>query len=49
MGWDVCTTASNHAVDQGYDGLVRTADLLEAAGVAPRRHVPHRRASAGRR
>ena len=34
MGWDVCTTASNHAVDQGYDGLVRTADLLEAAGVA---------------
>ena len=34
MGWDACTTASNHAVDQGYDGLVRTADLLEAAGVA---------------
>jgi poly-gamma-glutamate synthesis protein (capsule biosynthesis protein) len=34
MGWDVCTTASNHAVDQGYDGLVRTANLLEAAGVA---------------
>ncbi len=34
MGWDVCTTASNHAVDQGYDGLVRTADLLERAGVA---------------
>ena len=33
MGWDVCTTASNHAVDQGYDGLVRTADLLERAGV----------------
>jgi poly-gamma-glutamate synthesis protein (capsule biosynthesis protein) len=34
MGWDACSTASNHAVDQGYDGLVRTADLLEAAGVA---------------
>ena len=30
----LCTTASNHAVDQGFDGLVRTADLLEANGVA---------------
>jgi len=34
MGWDACSTASNHAVDQGYDGLLRTADLLDAAGVA---------------
>ncbi|GAB3250656.1 CapA family protein [Nocardioides dilutus] len=34
MGWDACTTASNHALDQGFDGLVRTASLLEAAGVA---------------
>ena len=33
MGWDACTTASNHAVDQGFEGLVRTADLLEANGV----------------
>jgi Bacterial capsule synthesis protein PGA_cap len=33
MGWDLCTTASNHSIDQGYDGLVRTADLLERAGV----------------
>ena len=24
MGWDACTTASNHALDQGFDGLVRT-------------------------
>ena len=30
MGWDVCTTASNHAVDQGYDGLVRTAGPARA-------------------
>ena len=30
MGWDACTTASNHALDQGFDGLVRTA---VAAGV----------------
>ena len=36
MGWDACTTDSNHSIDQGYDGLVRTADLLEQAGV---RHV----------
>lgn len=36
MGWDACTTASNHALDDGYDGLVRTADLLAEAGV---RHV----------
>jgi poly-gamma-glutamate synthesis protein (capsule biosynthesis protein) len=36
MGWDACTTDSNHSIDQGYAGLVRTADLLERAGV---RHV----------
>ncbi|HRD64384.1 MAG TPA: CapA family protein, partial [Nocardioides sp.] len=31
FGFDACT--SNHSLDQGYDGLVRTADLLERAGV----------------
>jgi poly-gamma-glutamate capsule biosynthesis protein CapA/YwtB (metallophosphatase superfamily) len=36
MGWDACTTDSNHSIDQGYAGLVRTADLLEHSGV---RHV----------
>jgi poly-gamma-glutamate synthesis protein (capsule biosynthesis protein) len=36
MGFDACTTASNHAVDQDFEGLKRTADLLEANGV---RHV----------
>ena len=46
MGWDVCTTASNHVVDQGYDGLVRTADLLERAGVG---HVGTFRTAAERR
>ncbi len=35
MGFDGCTTASNHAVDQGWEGLVHTADLLERHGVAP--------------
>jgi poly-gamma-glutamate synthesis protein (capsule biosynthesis protein) len=33
MGWDLCTTASNHAVDDGFEGLVRTANLLERNGV----------------
>ena len=36
MGWDACTTDSNHSIDQGFPGLVRTATLLERAGV---RHV----------
>ena len=34
MGWDACTTASNHAVDQGFEGLKVTADLLAANDVA---------------
>jgi Bacterial capsule synthesis protein PGA_cap len=46
MGWDACTTDSNHSIDQGYAGLVRTADLLEAAGV---RHVGTFRSPAERR
>jgi len=46
MGWDLCTTASNHAVDQGYDGLARTASLLERAGVG---HVGTFRTAAERR
>lgn len=32
-GFDVCTTASNHTLDAGWDGLVRTVDAHEAAGV----------------
>ena len=36
MGWDACTTASNHSLDQGYAGLVRTATMLDRVGV---RHV----------
>lgn len=34
FGFDGCTTASNHALDGGFEGLVATADLLEEAGVA---------------
>jgi poly-gamma-glutamate capsule biosynthesis protein CapA/YwtB (metallophosphatase superfamily) len=33
-GYDVCSTASNHSLDDGFDGLVRTIDTLEAAGIA---------------
>ncbi|MFC5494001.1 CapA family protein [Nocardioides caricicola] len=34
MGWDACTTASNHSWDQGFEGVVTTADLLDRHGVA---------------
>jgi len=32
-GYDSCTTASNHTLDQGDAGLTRTLDELDAAGV----------------
>ena len=32
-GYDACTTASNHSLDQGYEGLKRTQRLLSAAGL----------------
>ncbi|GMA37114.1 hypothetical protein GCM10025876_33180 [Demequina litorisediminis] len=32
-GFDGCSTASNHSVDRGFDGLVVTDDGLEAAGM----------------
>jgi hypothetical protein len=34
VGFDACTTASNHTLDQGFDGVVSTIDALEAAGLA---------------
>lgn len=34
MGWDACTTASNHSWDGGFEGVVTSADLLEDNGVA---------------
>ena len=34
-GYDACTTASNHSIDQGYDGLVRTLRTLDRA------RIPH--------
>jgi len=32
-GYDACTTASNHSIDQGFDGLSRTLRTLDRAGV----------------
>jgi len=32
-GYDACTTASNHTLDQGTEGLNRTLDDLDAAGL----------------
>lgn len=33
-GYDSCSTASNHTLDAGFDGVSRTLDALDAAGVA---------------
>lgn len=33
VGYDACTTGSNHALDHGFAGLSRTLDLLDAAGL----------------
>ena len=32
-GYDECSTASNHSLDDGIDGLVRTLDALDTAGI----------------
>ncbi len=33
VGYDTCSTASNHTLDQGRAGIKRTLDALDAAGV----------------
>ncbi|WP_407318262.1 CapA family protein [Isoptericola halotolerans] len=33
QGWDGCSTASNHSVDRGYDGVVATLDAFDEAGL----------------
>ena len=33
LGFDMCGTASNHSLDQGFTGLTRTIETLEAAGI----------------
>ncbi len=42
-GYDTCSTASNHTVDAGFDGVVRTLDGLDAAGI---RHAGTARSAA---
>lgn len=34
MGFDACTTASNHTLDQGMDGVVSTIEALRSVGLA---------------
>jgi poly-gamma-glutamate capsule biosynthesis protein CapA/YwtB (metallophosphatase superfamily) len=34
IGYDACSTASNHTFDQGAEGVTRTLDALDAAGIA---------------
>lgn len=34
VGYDACSTASNHTFDQGAAGVKRTLDTLDAAGIA---------------
>ena len=33
IGYDACDTSSNHTVDQGHDGVVRTLDVLDQNGL----------------
>jgi poly-gamma-glutamate synthesis protein (capsule biosynthesis protein) len=33
VGYQACTTASNHTIDRSTDGLLRTLDALDAAGL----------------
>ncbi len=42
-GYDACSTASNHSVDQGSDGVLRTLDTLDRMG------MPHFGTSATRK
>jgi poly-gamma-glutamate synthesis protein (capsule biosynthesis protein) len=42
-GYDACTTASNHSVDQGFTGLVRTVHALDRRGLAHTGTFAHRR------
>lgn len=33
IGFDMLTTANNHCLDRGYEGLIRTLDILDDAGL----------------
>jgi poly-gamma-glutamate synthesis protein (capsule biosynthesis protein) len=45
VGWDACTTASNHAVDDGAEGLASTIEALHRAGLRHTGTYTTRRAS----
>lgn len=34
LGFDMCSTASNHSLDKGFAGITRTLDQLDEAGIA---------------
>lgn len=42
-GYDACTTISNHSLDDGFDGIVRTLDDFHRAGIATAGTVDHKR------
>ncbi|MGI8435191.1 MAG: CapA family protein [Nocardioidaceae bacterium] len=44
-GYDACTTASNHSLDQGFEGLTRTLDDFDRAGLETAGTAATRRAS----
>ena len=44
-GYDACTTASNHTVDTGFEGLARTVGVLDRIGLAHTGSYATRRAS----
>lgn len=46
VGYDACSTASNHSVDRGFPGVVRTIRALDRAGLA---HTGTSRSPAGAR
>ncbi len=48
VGYQACTTASNHTVDRGTAGLVRTLDALDAAGLQHTGVLPDRSRLPGR-
>lgn len=33
LGWDGCSTGTNHTLDRGYDNVVHTLDMLDDAGI----------------
>jgi hypothetical protein len=44
-GYDACTTVSNHSLDAGFDGIVRTLRDFDRAGIAHAGTVTTKRAS----